>query len=925
MQIDLISELNRDGPFTCKIGGMCMSVRKVKQQKISAEDTRVFRCFKKHATLTIKNWAECAKLSRYKAKKSLISFVESAKAARLPTANSPFGPFLCVLPNFYPSKVLEAVFANQKNAVLNDLGREKCTMQQLIEKHFYGQLNLAVPILEWLKPALQSGLVTYNLKTQEFKPGKAAEAITFDDNTAKSIARFEQVLLQEPPKKIPSNIANLHAQIEAERSSKEIQPVREYASKDEVSLICVAEPMIGSRFTDLDIMEKGLDAWKGKSPHKFAFVSGAIAGTFDGLIQIDRRRTIQEGDLATLDGQLRASKLMMDSLKGHAETLLHVLGDDDWRMAKDLALLKQLEEKNYWANRAGQTLGAELSRRVKINDYYHKLSLFYEVLMPYMHKCGRALYNADEVMGMIGIRKSEYQLVWEITMARTSKVEPPEEYWKVVDKISLEGQRKNEVVTPNQLTVEVLPNKYIMFAHNPVNFSDVTMYQYPMLRVESLMRSLGAKRKKPPFMVIGSHQEKFWATRVPGPHSPWLVQLPGLQNTEISAEGKLPVYYDNIATAKHKRQHGFRGESPSTGLLRLDLKEDGRIRWHLWNEHIAKVVGENKGKPEQKTSLFVLSDIQIGSITMWPEMAMKAADYALYERRAKGILFNGDIIHGVNYPQHPQESHVMRLMSVDMQQRFALDMLFPLLTCAPELEDVILLEGNHEWNTIGAKYSGTNLVSFLEFALKGYMKGSGKQLGSLKKVETISRLRWDPDMTHNPAGDTVYAPVYFGYHAGYKIAAAHLFNLKGQVRTGGSTPIAQQMNWISGLSGSVGDVAMVIGAHFHSPHMSMHGGKWLVHIPSSASQSGFELMHGLMAQVGFMNFEFSTKTGICVEFIPHSFLSEYKMQSPFYKGLDKDLKRPGPKERGFERGALSPLVEGMVDNIINYRTAENRL
>jgi len=69
----------------------------------------------------------------------------------------------------------------------------------------------------------------------------------------------------------------------------------------------------------------------------------------------------------------------------------------------------------------------------------------------------------------------------------------------------------------------------------------------------------------------------------------------------------------------------------------------------------------------------------------------------------------------------------------------------------------------------------------------------------------------------------------------------------------------------------------------------------------------------------------ANSNNITVVFIWNSIEGEYKMQSPFYKGLDKDLKRPGPKERGFERGALSPLVEGMVDNIINYRTAESRL
>ncbi len=858
----------------------------------------------------------------------LTAFVKEGELVRIPGSDPNKDIYFSARPDFYESRELyelftklgleaeiERIFRHIETAAKNgiSLGRLKTEL--------YGEAKTQEFLKTFLRFYVERGLLETH--GSRYQPSEIAAISGFDPQTIKTLELLEEAAVRaEKPKQLPSSMQEVQKLIEQGRAKRTVPPMKlERSDKSKkIKIALVAEPMYGNQFTDAELLNQYLHRAREHSLHfDMCYATGLVAGTFTGTQQIRRQYTILE-EMNAAEVQYRSAELTIQDLEKLSDKIFIELGDDDMQFARDYAEMQQAIEGKVWRFGAKASWSAEAARRRWQREFLDKWKIQSRIIAPYKYRIGRSLLNADEVFERIGRRKTEYWLIVEILAATKHGSPYPEDYKKIVDIEALFGNKGSQrVVTPDTIRLDIGNGREIWFDHGSGHFSSVTQYQSVVHRPEQIMRILAASGRKTPMMFVGAHQETFWATRTPGPNGIWIMQLPGLQDTSMSAERNLQKIHDYIPTAKHWRQHGFRGIPPTPAICDMEILDDGRIRFRLWNRRIAKVIEENKDKPEETATVISLNDLQIGSPTAWPEMAIRALDYALYECMADTIIANGDIIHGHNYPGFAKESNTIALVGLGQQKDFTLKILTPLLLNAPRLQAMYAIDGNHEWNTFGERVAGAHHVNFLTHYLTGYIEGAHRvgQDIPLKIARTEYRTRWP--RSGNPEPDKVYAAFHLNRYAGFTVVASHLFNLKSQTRSGNSSPIFQMMNHLAGFASAADIIDLYIGAHYHSPHMAQIAEKLLVHVPACAGQSGFEWHLGLKAQVGFMLFRFSNRLGIEVEFIPWQFLhNHYKLKSPEYRGKEELLCRPKRGTREYRYSKQSPLIEEATDQVNRY-------
>jgi hypothetical protein len=428
--------------------------------------------------------------------------------------------------------------------------------------------------------------------------------------------------------------------------------------------------------------------------------------------------------------------------------------------------------------------------------------------------------------------------------------------------------------------------------------------------VEMTMRNLGARGEELPWIIADGHQERFYGTYLQG-H--WILGLPGLQNPLPSSRMRMKEYNIRVLSSKSHRQNTFRKEPVSPGAVVLELFKDGRIKFRIWNQTTMRIMEEQRGKPHVRELVCLPTDLQHGSVTMRPELEILYMDYALYARGAQRCYENGDIGQGFIYPQHVAENGPTRLVPVDLQERFVLEIQMPLIIDAPALNDFLYWRGNHEWGIWGNALTGQSSLTSFEAWMKGYLAGrkkAGKPLAM--RSQAIERIRWTK--THNPEPDMMDHPFFATDIAGYRLAMTHMWLPRG----GGRTPVDQQRRWLYNMATAAGNIDVMLGGHWHSIWLAQVAGKILVQMAASAGQSGYELHRGLMSTVMFTLVEFDNREGVTIEFVPWEFLQNYKLQSPFYKGKDELLRRPKQGTVDYKHGKMSPYIEGVIDELTSY-------
>lgn len=833
---------------------------------------------------------------------------------------------------FYsPKKLVNILPSSEVNRIVNEIPDEGSVSLEDIAEQLYGgkrhkPLSIIKTVLDrFVREELievstnKSGDSTYSRTEKGKEFGVDSQTLITLDATALENAIASRAETS-PPDSERLTLSALERALaedlkEKKISSLDISPL--LRGKDSWKMLCLAEILFGNQFTDMKLLNWVL----GKASPDITLVSGLIQGGFTGL-QVDKRRVLADKLGLSKPGHqlVAAGNLLSELEKITKEKVFAFLGDDDEAVADDYAKLAQLAERKNWHHGVNTlSLSAEQKRRLMIREFYAKRRIQREIILPYQYRIGRCVLNSHEVREAIGVRKNEYRLIIEILVAKRRKLEYPKEYEKVVNVAALETvyTEAKRYVTPDSLSLK-FGEREILAVHN-TNFSPITQYVDPVFAMESQIRQRLAAGHEVPFMTMDFQQEMFYGGYIgdiPNSGGHFFMTLPGMQDSRQESEYRMKSYNRGVLTSKSHRQNTFRKKLAIPGAPEFEFLADGRIRLHIWNNRTREVVAEQRNKPEVREVVALVTDAQHGSITMCPEIEIKYMDYALFERKAKYLFENGDILHGLNYPQTFAENRPVRLTSVNSQKAFTELLQLPLIQSAPALEVFGAWLGNHEWNTFGRNISGTNDLEFLISALRGFVDGqvAAGKTPVLKEVFNVSRIRWAK--THNPTnGDMVNWPYYARTIAGFKLAISHLWMMRG----GGRTPIDKQRKWLTGMAQAASDIDYMFGGHYHSLWWCQEANKLLLQLPSTASQSGYELVLGMMSTAMCTLIEVSNRDGVTLEFIPWEFLLNiYKCQSPAYKGRDADLMRPLPGTGEYSHGKMSPLIEQMIDDCTLY-------
>ncbi|HUO56500.1 MAG TPA: hypothetical protein VMU27_03660 [Candidatus Paceibacterota bacterium] len=845
---------------------------------------------------------------------------------------------------FYePERLVKLLPREEVDRIATHVGDEELSIRTLTQRIYGDRPSPPIFIVETvLNRFVKDGLMTnkggrYKLTDRGREFGVDSETLAFLDNTRlENIATAEKEGEKADPIQLTrEKLLRLHEEDLREKRIKSADLRESLAGRANWTLLPICEVLFGNQATDVALLNFVIET----SRPDVTITSGLVQGSFAAEHKKKQFVLTHRGGLHRVSHQTVAAGVLLSDLEKITKDLVcYSAGDDDVATAEDFAKLAQLAEGKSWQfGVAATTLSGELAQRLHFREWMAKRAIQLTVIQPYQFRIGRGLMNRREVESLIGIRKSEYRLIIEIlAYVKLNGDWPdtitagrwwPSSYERVVNIAALRGDLEGKrLVTPDSLSLIVpgslrhdgkgAKSREILFVHN-TNFSRITQYVDPLYALEKSVRQRLAAGHDVPFMTMDGQQEKFYLCYIGGePHSGghWAMTLPGMQHPLQEAEFKMDVAHRGALTSKSHRQATFRKMLTVPGAPEFRFFDDGRVRVRILDNKMRQVLKNQEGQPEVCKTIALVQDLQTGSITMCPEVAIKAQDYAYYQRGAHYTIWNGDIIQGTNYPQHFSESQSTRLVGMHNQKRFVLKAYMPLIEDAPNLERVVTMLGNHEWNSKGRNLSGSNDLEYLESRIQGLIDGRRQASTPSPLREVINVFMMRIARLSGPTSANVVAhPYYTCEVGGFKLAFAHLWRLFGGA---GRTPVDKQRAWLTGMANVAGDIDVMVGGHYHSLWMCQEAGTLCVSAPAAASQSGYELMLALAPETMMTVIEVSNRTGVTFEFIPWEFLLDhYKCQSPFYRGRDEELLRPQPGTVEYRHGRMSPLVEHLIDEV----------
>lgn len=852
--------------------------------------------------------------------------------------------------NFYePKRLVELLPKDEVDRIAAHVGEKPLSLDVITERAYGDRPSQPTFIVQTvLDRFVAHGLMEevgggYSLTDRGLHFGADVAAIEhLDDAELEREVLVKKYTSSPDPKKLTREyLTPVIASDLAARRSGSFDLTQEFADKKSISLRLFSEILYGNQFTHMKGLNASIDEMA-KHPPDITLVTGLVQGEFAARQKSKQRILASLEGLDRVSHQLTAAgNLLNDFEQVTGKHVFYTFGDDDDSIADDFALqMQQAEGKSGWQiSPMRVSRGKSLENRLWYKEYEIKRALQLRIMLPYQYRVGRSILSADEVNAKIGKRKNEYRLIVEILAhvrrlngwERALKERPwPPEYEKIVDLDALRGDiGEKRVITPDTLSLFIPgQNRYdarkpkpreILFVHN-ADFSDVTAYTDASRSLaESVKQRLASGDiADVPFMTVSGHAEElnvFFDDGDAHGSGHWYMTLPGLQNPMQEAEFKMLAQYRGALTAKSRRQLRSRKRQTVPGDVEVELLADGRVRMRFVNDTMRRVIAAERDKPEKREVIAYVADTQIGSITACPEFAAKYLDYALYDRRADVAVFNGDMIHGNNYPQHYAESCMDRLISVNNQKQFFLRLMGPLIGDSPALRLISTLLGNHEWNTFGRHLTGTNDAEFFESYVRGIIDERERQavVSLLKTVLNPTMVRFADNVSSPTNGARVAWPFFVLESCGFKLAFSHLWRLFGG---GGGHPIEKQRRWITGMANAAKGIDFMFGGHHHTLGVCQHAGKICVQVPAMASQSGYEMMLALAPTTMAALIEVSNRTGVTIEWVTWEYLMHgYECKSPFLKGKDEQLLRPQRGTAAFDKGRLSPFVEEIIDEV----------
>lgn len=693
-------------------------------------------------------------------------------------------------------------------------------------------------------------------------------------------------------------------------------------AKQRVKFMNLAELLAGHQDFDIKFLNQifaRLAALPQEERPDIMIISGLVQGSFQHR-QKNRRLTLVQGLESEME-QFRIARFVIDECRKLGIKVIYNRGNDDREICEMHtydALLIMANQSKPQKDSAKKTLNYKQLddlKQTKAWLFHHRFQ--WDVVFPYMLRSGRRLYSADEVGKKFGQRIEEYLMLLETHYALVNNLPVPDPFYAqvlAVDNIPLPGKEFGDFRVTADFDLKVgspdNPEFFMLWEKHNFNLTPTTMQGDSLKVARAIMGQLKAMSNKAPNALIIEHQQQPAGVLE---DETLIVSLPGMHSAHL----KRGSFVSEVQIDPSRRKLTTRRELFTAGACAITW-ENHRYLIDFYNEALLKKAGSLK----ERTVVALLSDWQTGSVTMRPDLQVKALDYILHEVMAKYptyLAFAGDIFQGRNYPEMPNENVRMGLVRTYDQQEFDRRMLLNSLRSSPlenllKLQGVKLAAGNHEVNT-SHKMTGDTHMGFLTCTLRDFMDYHNLSI----PVTYCDKLA-----TENGEHFNAYAGVQ---NVGdYNVLIQHMIMERGGKGSGGGLPAAQAKTLIEGTGKLLRNIDIILTGHWHEPNYCLVNNKLAVVNGSLAGLSGYEYQLGYRPTMGTVLIHLGAGLPPTLEIVTAKMLMEY---SPKGYYSDANLAKLGfttdkgfnPRRHGFSlvpgepQSAIQKSLWSIVDDI----------
>lgn len=688
------------------------------------------------------------------------------------------------------------------------------------------------------------------------------------------------------------------------------------------SVLHMAELLVGNRDAAVgfyrDTIDQVSELPSEMRPNGFV-ISGLMQGDFK-YTQKNRRPSLLRG-MQSMNQQFAGAKELIDYARDRLQVpIVYNLSNDDHRIAEDYTIEMMRKMHDYTKDQEQVTYYKQ-DRLRQHPEWSRHLQFQTDIVFPYCLRLGRRLRSAEEVAALTDGREvEEYFLLYEAVNRLKSGKRPREDGTGIIDHEALEaayrrGKTDDLYITDDvDMMLKTKGRTYTNMIRHNLNFTGVSMPASHMKSPIRMLGNLAANDQPTPDMLLTQNNQEAVAA---GTAEGWVISVGGMTNPTnfLTTKGSANSAAGDIT----RRLNTTRRRAHPPNATVLEQHDDGRLTLTVFNEKL----NEKAYSLKDRLAIALYCDWQTGSITARPDLQVKFMDYIRTRKlgeKSLAIFVGGDIVHGRNYPDFPNESQSTGLMSMDSQIEFVKTMLrAEFANMTPDnikaLESVVIEPGNHEWNSGTKKWHGYSFIDYLEDAFKDLYRSQG-----LSEEEIRKKVQYQ-DAIMTPKGEFAKTYSGIGYFGDMGVEVRHFALERGGKGSGSDLPIYQQFEQAVGVGGLKRAIDFNLYGHWHHPQYGVFGDKLAVVGGSLAGLSGYEYERAYRPVISGTVLEIGGGLPPQVEFIAENTLHAHKIKSGPYS--DKELRREGyktdrefdPKQHGImlpDRFAKSALQKKLL-------------
>ena len=652
---------------------------------------------------------------------------------------------------------------------------------------------------------------------------------------------------------------------------------------------------IGSKYCDEKTLEYITEKAIGAGV-ELALVNGAVYGPF--FFWENKRRALIDPEYPTLDAQLRRYAEWRQGFK----KVVHIMNDNDSKIIEDLNALFVNEYMRRTEGKLNIGTSVGWQREYRNSRWDDAKRIIRDCVYPFLLYLGEdaaGLYTEDNYRSPIFELVSGFQRLEEggnLKPAEKKVLQGNRKKRKAFEAVMNHGNDKFEVVHEFSKMFDEKKNLGIRYSGG-WTFSKITEYTDPIsVPKQNVLRSQNGHLKDvlKEQIIADGRAAMLYFNATDGERVTLLV--PGMADDRRYFTNEFAPIRQVLQDPTHKRasQQNKTLNVPGGVVISGDIKKNMTIEPYIpfIIERMEKV--QKTGTPYEETVIPIIHDVQTGSITERVDMFMKFLDYAIHERKGKGILSVGDLLQGRNYREMPNENHWLSTVSISVQQDNVNEMIRPFV---PYIKFFKMVDGNHEWNSdrlaTGVNYHANMRAMFREY---------NRHVPEEKQIDFEHF-----EFIENSKGEIVKAP--FGSHKeqDVNILFSHMYSQKGSGKGSSRNPVTHLASWLDTIGSIADPFNILLGAHYHQVEMMGTNGRLAAILGSNAGESGFEMARGYASVPMNGLLIFKPDGSIVVEIVSEQFFKNYKPKNPEIVaagGVDAYLKN------AFQQ-AVYPLHDGI--------------